>query len=165
MLQPVDPVVSRPRQLATINFIRREEVSRDSEEFGSSAIKALSERIAIWAPLAATAFGVRVMQVVRIVPTGTPLWPTYRRQTHRELNKSDGSSNCRGGAAAERCSEGLENDGSSDQAAVVSGTDSLKDGPFSKITHFDADGQIYTECLSRTELAWNVDRTAALARG
>lgn len=60
----------------------------------TGALTALSERIAIWPPLASTAFGSQVMQVVRVVPFGIPLRVIYRRNGRPGLTKTDGNVIC-----------------------------------------------------------------------
>ena len=101
---------------------------------------------------------------MRVVPIGTPLWPTYRRLTPTELSKSAGSSSCSSNAAPEVCTDRPNIAGDSGQTAVVNRTDSLKDEPFSKITHFDIDGQIYTAGLKEFELVWKLAQMAFPAR-
>ena len=56
----------------------------------TGAIIALSERIAMGPPLASTAFGGLVVQVVRILQLAYPLTFVYRRIGRTELAKSDG---------------------------------------------------------------------------
>ena len=100
--QPLDDVTTNPRQPAAsknLSLVRFrwvvDLVSRDCDEFAGAKI-ARSKRIAIWPPLAATAFGVSVMQDVRVAPVGTPLRPIYRRTSCSGLTKTDGNAICAG---------------------------------------------------------------------
>ena len=100
-MQPLDEETMKPRQPTASNMRSFDRLLVVDVGVAVSCCEpgakiALSKRIAIWPPLAATAFGVSVMQITRVVQVGTPLWPIYRRTGRTGLTKSVGNTICAG---------------------------------------------------------------------